>query len=410
MTTIPTGLAINTAVSGDRTTAAGFRKVFSALFRQTAQGVPVAGILDGPGSPLNVGVNAGAMSYHVNAGFAVTTRSSGGAYLVGTDTALDITTSVGDATNPRIDLIYIVQPDPELSESGQARIDVQIGTASASPVSPTASLPAGALVLAQKTVPAGASNTSTGAALTNFATKTKLAMNMLYSATVAGLSSLAGFTTGDLAFVSSLQNYWRYNGSAWKQETDGTVASTSAIASNATSPTAGDRLWVTDQGVYYTYVTTASGAPSTGWYAELIPTGVQSHWDGDIVVDNLGVQPLYGVRFVTIPAAPFNRRVIFDFVGETGFSTAAGMVSGILLDNLVGLTATRSPASGDDTVACTSASTWYPYSLKKLFDLPLNTTGTFRLNVGSSGSGNIYMHGSFTVDAIRSENISYELN
>ncbi len=161
MVSIPTGLAINTAVSADRTIPATLRKIFSTLFVQSTPGDPVPGIIAGPGSPLMVTGDSG-MNYNVAAGYAITRRAGQGGYLVGTPSALVIPTTTADGTNPRIDIIYIVQPDPELSETGHARIDVANGAPSGTPAEP--SIPTGALVLRKKRIEAGAANTTTGAA------------------------------------------------------------------------------------------------------------------------------------------------------------------------------------------------------------------------------------------------------
>lgn len=172
---IPTGLAINTSTPADRTTAAGMRKVLGALFRQSTPGAPVPGIIPSvAGTPLDVLPSASAMEYVVKAGYAVTTRTGQGAYLVGTDTDVTVTTDAANVTNPRIDIIYIYQPDPELADSGKARIEVAVGSPSASPVAP--SIPTGALELGRKLVPAGAANTSTGTAISNKAAQTSLAV------------------------------------------------------------------------------------------------------------------------------------------------------------------------------------------------------------------------------------------
>lgn len=165
MVAIPTGLAINTPVVEDRTTASGFRKVLAALFAGSAVGAPASGILSGPGTPLKVEPSTTAMEYLVRAGYALTVRTNQGAYIVGTDDDLTIPTAVADGSNPRIDILYIVQPDPELSEAGVARIDVVSGAPGASPEVPA--LPAGALELGRKVVPAGASNAAEGSAVSN---------------------------------------------------------------------------------------------------------------------------------------------------------------------------------------------------------------------------------------------------
>lgn len=174
MASIGTGLAINTATSGDRTTAAGMRKVLASLFAQSAPGVVNSGILDVYGStPLLVQTNGGSMTYTVKAGFAVINRTNQGVYWLGTLSDQTVTVAAGDPSNPRIDRIYIYQPDPELSDTGVARIDAVQGTPGASPALP--SLPTGAFELGRKLVPTGAANTATGTALTNLATKTGLA-------------------------------------------------------------------------------------------------------------------------------------------------------------------------------------------------------------------------------------------
>lgn len=152
--TLPTGVSINTATSGDRTTVTSFRKFLASLFGQSTPGVPTQGILDGPGTPLDVTTSASAMEYDVSAGFALVTRTNKGAYIVGDDTGVTVTGDAGDASNPRIDVVYIRQPDPELGDSGVAQIGVKKGTASSSPVEPT--LDGGSLKLRSFTVPAGA--------------------------------------------------------------------------------------------------------------------------------------------------------------------------------------------------------------------------------------------------------------
>lgn len=173
MVEIPTGLAINTPTAGDRTVPSAFRKIMATLFKQVTPGAPVAGIIAGPGTPLLVEGSAGGMEYVVRAGYAMTTRTNQGAYLVGTDQDVTVPTSAADSSNPRIDLIYIVQPDPELTEEGHARIDVVVGTPATTPAEPTGDLPAGALVLGKKRVDAGVANTS-GTAIYGKAATTSL--------------------------------------------------------------------------------------------------------------------------------------------------------------------------------------------------------------------------------------------
>lgn len=175
MTAIKTGLAINTATSGDRTTAQGMRIVLSSLFKSSAPGVITSGIIYSPGNPLLVTTDVATLTYHVAAGFAAMYRSGQGVYWAGSNASVDVTTTAGDATNPRYDRIYIWQPDPELADSGTAQISVVNGTPGSNPTLP--SIPTGALELARKLVPAGASNTAAGTALTNYAAYTTLGVD-----------------------------------------------------------------------------------------------------------------------------------------------------------------------------------------------------------------------------------------
>jgi hypothetical protein len=180
MVSIPTGLAINTAVSADRTIPSAFRRILSTLFVQVTPGDPVTGIIAGPGSPLLVTGDTG-MNYNVSAGFAVTKRSGQGAYLVGTSSDVVVATSPADGTNSRIDVVYIVQPDPELGESGHARIDVAVGAPSGTPAEP--SVPTGAYILGKKVVAPGSVGTNSGASIYGLGTTTGLYVNW---ATIGG--------------------------------------------------------------------------------------------------------------------------------------------------------------------------------------------------------------------------------
>ena len=168
---IPTGLSINSAVAADRTSAQGMRRVLALLFKQSAPMVPTAGRL---GVDHLVVSARGDMKYDISAGGAATTRTSQGVYLVGNVSAVTIDTDAASGTNPRIDRIYIVQPDPELSETGVARIGVVCGVPAASPTLPA--LPAGALELRRKLIGPTATATNQGAAFTDQAPVTGLSL------------------------------------------------------------------------------------------------------------------------------------------------------------------------------------------------------------------------------------------
>lgn len=164
MVTIPTGLAINSDVESERTTPDGMRHILATLFAQTSAGEPVPGRIPAPTPPLVCSGHGSLMQYLVTKGYAVTTRTGKGAYLVGSSTDLVIPTAAAHATLSRIDRVYIVQPDPELTEPGLARVDVVNGTPASNPTAPA--LPPGALLLGEKTIGPGATNTSAGAPIT----------------------------------------------------------------------------------------------------------------------------------------------------------------------------------------------------------------------------------------------------
>lgn len=210
---IPTGLAIDSDTPAERTTPRGMRLALAGLLAQASPGVPVGGRLrapsDGGGEPLQV-AGTGAMQYTVNAGVVAIPRTGQGVYLVANPTEATIDTDPADGANPRIDRIYIAQPDPELTDDGVARVGVVVGTPGASPALPD--LPDGAYELARKVIAAGATTTAAGAAFTNVApfavanaevadasvTTAKIADAAVTNAKIASGISAAKITTGTI--------------------------------------------------------------------------------------------------------------------------------------------------------------------------------------------------------------------
>ena len=156
-TPINAGLVIDLNQAGDGTTASGFRHALAVLLQQSAPGVPVPGRL---GSAHFVVQGQPDMSYVVSGGGVVLTRSSQGAYVVGIDRDTAVSTGPSNGVNPRIDRVYVHQPDPALD--GPA-IDVRafIGVASSDPASQpqVPPIPVGALELARYLMPASATHT-----------------------------------------------------------------------------------------------------------------------------------------------------------------------------------------------------------------------------------------------------------
>lgn len=156
-TQINAGLVIPLNEAGDGTTASGFRHALAVLLQQSSPGVPTPGRL-GPAHMYPYGRPD--MSYSVSAGGAVLTRSSQGAYIVGTDQWTYVSTANADGINPRWDRVYVHQPDPALDGPAvdvRAVVAVAIGQPGASPTLP--SIPDGALELGRFLVPANATRT-----------------------------------------------------------------------------------------------------------------------------------------------------------------------------------------------------------------------------------------------------------
>lgn len=190
MVQIQPGIAINSDVEGQRTPPSAFRRIFSTLFGQTAPGVPVGGVIPAQAGyvPLDVLPHASLMQYTIKAGYAVTLRSGEGGYIVGSHQDVTVTTVAAHASLSRYDVLYIVQPDYEKAEMGEARIDVANGDAASSPTVP--SLPAGALELGRKLIGPGVTNTTSGAAISNKPATVKLNVGSVLAAQVADPENL----------------------------------------------------------------------------------------------------------------------------------------------------------------------------------------------------------------------------
>jgi hypothetical protein len=229
MVNIDTGLFINTPTKADLATAAMARRALSALLvSDVAAGIPKPGVIQNGNNPFAVGsASSSALTLNLNPGYAVTTRSASpglGGYLVGSSTTVPLTLTAASASNPRIDTVYVCQPDPEAGDATHARIDALVGTPAASPTAPAATgLPQGALVLFDALVPAGAT-AGTAVQITDRRTYTGLVTGMPVYANNAALPANPG-AYGALAVVlayttnngtSATNMVVRYNGTAWK--------------------------------------------------------------------------------------------------------------------------------------------------------------------------------------------------
>ena len=117
---------------------------------------------DGIVSGLTVNGNSN-LTYAVSAGVGVVSRASADGRRVFNWTGGNTgAVPAGDASNPRIDIVWVKADDPDFdSDSNAVHVGVTSGTPAANPTAPQ--LQSGQLKLAQFTVSAGATNLSTGA-------------------------------------------------------------------------------------------------------------------------------------------------------------------------------------------------------------------------------------------------------
>jgi hypothetical protein len=216
----------------------------AALFRQSASAVFVQGGIIAAGEFAVTQNSTPGMSVFVGAGRAKVTGTSAtapsgftwttqGMYDVLNDATATVTITSADATNPRIDVVYVAINDAYYTGStNSAALVVAAGTPAVSPVVPT--IPANAMALAQVRVNANATqilNTN----ITDVRTYASIMGQVKVYNTKTLLLAVTGMKLNDVAAVvadSTATNnaFYYYNGSAWVQITS-TTFDASAIVS-----------------------------------------------------------------------------------------------------------------------------------------------------------------------------------
>ncbi|WP_160665318.1 hypothetical protein [Pseudarthrobacter sp. ATCC 49987] len=142
------------------TTATEHRLQLAGQYAENAPGVPRSGVL-AQGDPVLVKGRSD-WSYDIGPAQLVISRStSEGVYTPTLTGTTNIATSAAPGSGSRWDLIYVLQRDPGKSDADNvATVGVVQGTSGSSPSKPTASLPAGAYVLAEAQVFSGSTGTS----------------------------------------------------------------------------------------------------------------------------------------------------------------------------------------------------------------------------------------------------------
>ena len=148
-----TALGVQPDSNGNGVTPEVHRQIIAAQWHNT-------GVVDG----LTVSGRSD-LTYNVAAGVAVCSKGTADgmtlAYWPGGQTAA---VSAGDASNPRIDLVWINAHNPKMGDSDNSvTVGVTQGTPAANPVAPA--LPAGCTLLRSMRVPANATATSSATAI-----------------------------------------------------------------------------------------------------------------------------------------------------------------------------------------------------------------------------------------------------
>lgn len=223
------------------------RKALAGLLAPASTLGARQGILAGPGDPLRVTGTAG-WTYQVAAGPLVTSRSAAdGAVLWGNDGAADTpAVAAAPASGARYDLIWMRHQDPDAGESDTPEIGVTSGAASGTPVRPA--VPAGAVVLAEALVSAGATSTShANVTITQVAPFTVARGGVLPC--TSATRPTTGLYEGLTIYETDTDRAYVYAGSDWRYVGPGDYVCTRAT--RPTNPYVGMKIVETDSGLVF---------------------------------------------------------------------------------------------------------------------------------------------------------------
>lgn len=259
------GLFVPVDGGGVGTQPEGARLALGGLLHPLAAN-PRPGVLYGPGTPGRVtGSSATApWAYTVAAAVFALRRSGAGVYLVGNDGATAVPTDPSPATGSRWDLVWVRQRDFGAGDpDSRAVFGVTSGVAAATPVKPTGSVPAGALVLVEALVPAAATSTL-GATITTVSAWTALRgapVPVRSESERSALTLYAGLTVWriDLAVLQT------YDGSSWQEPATAAslAASTSPVAAKRFRPSGSNQNNLTGSFTLNTFTSAAFTYPVT---------------------------------------------------------------------------------------------------------------------------------------------------
>lgn len=200
------------------------RLVLASMVAENSPGVPRQGLLDQRAATLVTG-SASNMSYNVGPCNPVLNRAAGeGVYMFSLTGTTNVVTDAAPGTGSRWDLVYVKQNDPDKGDAtNTAVLGVHKGTAAASPTKPYGTLPAGAYVLAEVLVNAGAANAAAaGVTITQTWRYTALrgapipVRNTTERAEITPGSLAVGVTVRRLdVSLPTMDAVERWNGTAW---------------------------------------------------------------------------------------------------------------------------------------------------------------------------------------------------
>lgn len=159
--TLHRGLYVALTAANVGTTPLEARLAMAGTLAESSAGVPRSGLLRQSATNVVTGVG-GAMRYSVGPCTPVVNRDVGeGVYVFSLTGSTTVDTTVSPASGSRYDLIWVKQNDVTKNDPDNLPVlGVTQGAAASSPARPYASVPAGALVLAEALIPANVTGTT----------------------------------------------------------------------------------------------------------------------------------------------------------------------------------------------------------------------------------------------------------
>lgn len=297
------------------------RLSMAGLFAQNSPGVPRQGLLEAPSATIVSG--ASGWTYNVAANHPVIVRAtSDGVYLPTFTGSTSIACSVAPGTGFRYDLVWVKQNDIDKGDPDNlATLGVTEGAASASPAKPYASVPAGAYVLAESLVGAGATGTNhASVTITQVWRHTVARGAPIPVRDATELAEITGFNGAQVVRLDKGNRVDTFNNGAWGNREYLVPRNTGWVDVAGTIPL---RVDVREGlGVLNGYVIRSSGSDTTIGY---VPLGARPVKDVTWVTqaENTGSSPSGGSTFRIYVSASDGRITINQLGGGGSWLTTS---------------------------------------------------------------------------------------